>query len=348
MTENEFLPLRDEDRDSLHTLPLSVLPIATPALKKARLIKNAHLYAIVEIFDDESAGSGQVEIEAIGKEFGLTERPPHPDIQLLRKLGLLPSYDVYSLRILLRENGIEVNRQEALKLSAAKTAELTSYMAKFTRPLIQEIYGSEELEIQSFEDVVSLFRNPDVKETRRKLQTMAEKLGISLVDIPRFLEDYGDIFLSFSYYRQCLDEIAPTIEEFVNALDEIRGNFQLRTDHALMETCNQIESTINESMAGITGRFENFDRSTIDMWRNISAQRFKGIEKLIKSYHTTIGGVLCSLTVKLDAWARLFPSPDSGGPVRRSEFIMTSMRQGIHNIQKMDDSAPMLSGEMFN
>ena len=143
MTEQEQLPLRDEDRDSLHTLPLSILPVETSSLRKARMIKNAHLYAVVEIFEDQDAGSGQIEIESIGKEFGLSERPPHPDLQLLRKLGLLPSYDVYSLRILLRENGIEVNRQDALKLSPSKTQELTSYMTKFTRPLIQEIYGKE-------------------------------------------------------------------------------------------------------------------------------------------------------------------------------------------------------------
>ncbi len=64
---------------------------------------------------------------------------------------------------------------------------------------------------------------------------------------------------------------------------------------------------------------------------------------MIESYHTTIGGVLCALSVKMDAWARLFPKKDSGGPVKRAEFIMSEMRQGIDKFQKIEDSAPMLA-----
>jgi hypothetical protein len=79
------------------------------------------------------------------------------------------------------------------------------------------------------------------------------------------------------------------------------------------------------------------------MWDNISAERFDKVKGLIESYHTTIGGVLCGLTVKMNAWIRLFPKPTSGGPVKRAEFIMSEMRQGLDNIRKIDDSAPMLT-----
>ena len=58
----------------------------------------------------------------------------------------------------------------------------------------------------------------------------------------------------------------------------------------------------------------------------------------------TIGGVLCALSVKMDAWAKLFPTKDSGGPVKRSEFILSEMRQGVDKIQKIDDDVPMLAG----
>ena len=102
-------------------------------------------------------------------------------------------------------------------------------------------------------------------------------------------------------------------------------------------------STINELMAAITGRFENFERGTKHMWDNISAERFRKVEQLIKGYHTTIGGVLCSLSVKMDAWANLFPTPSVGEPGKRAELMMSEMRQGMDNIQKIEDSAPMLS-----
>jgi hypothetical protein len=317
--------------------------LETPALKRARLIRNVRLESTIELFGDEQTGSGQVEIEDLGGEFGWPEIPPHPDLILLRKLGDLPSYDVFSLRILLREHGIAVNNVEALKLSPGKQSELNEYMTSFSRPLIKEIYGGEDVSIQTFEDVIRLFRDPDLTKAREKLKIMAEKLEIGLEDVPKFLEDYGDIFLSLSYYRQCLDQIEPTIDGFLNSLDDIRACWQLKNDQNLMKSCNMMQSTINGLMVAITGRFENFDRSTNDMWNNISADRFRKVEDLISSYHTTIGGVLCALSVKMDAWARSFPKKDAGGPFKRAKFIMSEMKQGIDKIQKIEDSAPMLA-----
>ena len=104
---------------------------------------------------------------------------------------------------------------------------------------------------------------------------MAKKLGIGLGDIPTFLEDYGDIFLSLSYYRQALDEIEQVIAEFLDSMDEIRSNWQLKQDQNLMRTCTMLQSTINELMAEITGRFENFEQGTKDLWNDISAKRFE-------------------------------------------------------------------------
>ncbi len=33
----------------------------------------------------------------------------------------------------------------------------------------------------------------------------------------------------------------------------------------------------------------------------------------------------------------------AGGPVKRAEFIMSEMKQGIDKVQKIEDSAPMLA-----
>ncbi|HIJ43399.1 MAG: hypothetical protein QF511_12770 [Rhodospirillales bacterium] len=342
MSEQESAGISNVDRDSLHILPLSILPVETKALKRARLIKNARLESVVEFFDDLHSGSGQVEIEALGGQFDWPQTPSHPDLILMRKLGELPSYDVYSLRIALRQHGIDVNNVESLKLSEAKAQELKDYMTSFTHPLIMEVYGDSDVEIQNFADIVALFREPDIKKAREKLEVMAGKLDIKLEEVPRFLEDYGDIFLSFSYYRQCLDQVGPVIEEFLKSLKEIRENWQLKSDANLMKTCERMDSIFNTLLATITSRFETFDRSTKNMWDNITAERFRQVEELIGSYHTTIGGELCSLGVKMNAWHRLFPTPDSGGPVKRSEFIMSDMKQGIEKIRLIERSAPVL------
>ena len=63
---------------------------------------------------------------------------------------------------------------------------------------------------------------------------MAEKLRISIEQIPRFLEDYADIFLSLSYYNQCLDRLVPLIESFVVSMADLRKSMQVRNDKNLM------------------------------------------------------------------------------------------------------------------
>ena len=109
-----------------------------------------------------------------------------------------------------------------------------------------------------------------------------------------------------------------------------------------MNTVDTIEETINGTLASITGKIESFERSTNDMWRDLSAERFKRIESLISGYHTSIGGALCAMSVKMAAWTGQFPN-STGGVGRRAAFIMSDMRQGIEHIQVAKDDAPMLS-----
>lgn len=333
--------IADVDRDSLHILPLAIIPLQTPALRRARMIKNVRLDSVVELFESAKSGSGQVDIEGVPHILEWPSIPIHPDLKVLRKLGQMPSFDVYSLRVLLRKQGIPVSSSDALRLSKSKNAELTTYMTAFTRPLILKIYGSEDLGIQSFEDIVELFRQPDYKKAVEKLRLMARTLEVRIEDIPKFLEDYGDIFLSLSYYRQCLEHIEPLVSNFLEWLNEMQANQQLQHDHKLMESCDGIQETLNETMASVTGRLEDFDNSTKNLWENVSAARFRQVEEVIRSYHTAIGGVLCALTVKIETWARMFPHKNSGGPQKRAEFIMAEMRQGIDKIRSLKSEAPM-------
>ncbi len=340
MNSKTEMTILDSDRDSLHVLPLAMLPIETAALKRARMIKNVRLDSVIEFFNEKGSGSGQMDVGKVGGEFDWPDGSSHPDMVLLRKLALLPSFDVYSLRILLRQHGIKVDNHEHLMLSPSKVSELTEYMSKFTLPLIKEIYGSDDMEINNFEDIIALFRDPDVKKAREKMSMMADKLGIDLIDIPTFLEDYGDIFLSLSYYRQCLERIEPVLQEFVDSLAEIRANHQLHQDKNLMHTCDVLEKTIVGLIANIKARFDSFNIETREMWDDISAERFHKIKKMIESYHTDIGGVLCALNVKADAWHHLFPGKSVGGPVKRAEFILTEMKQGIDKIRTIRNHAP--------
>lgn len=334
--------IRQEDRDALHILPLGLLPIETASLRQARLIKNVRLESAIEIFSDDKAGSGQLAIEQLPNQYGWPHRPPHKDMVLLRKLAPLTSYDVYSLRIMFREQNIPMNNVEELQLSPEKVKELSAYMKKFTNPLIETIYGGDVGDIESFDDVISLFRDPDINKVRERLNMLASTMMINLDDLPRFLEDYGDVFLSLSYYRKCMEEIEPLVEDFLNSVDELSENSQLRQRPGLMETCKEIQSTINNLMMAISGRFETFDKYAGDMWDNPSAERFQQVKRFIENYHTTIGGSLCSIGVKMRAWAQSFPNPNAGGPSKRVDFIMSEMRQGIEVLHEIEASAPKI------
>jgi len=335
--------ISDSDRDALHILPLAILPLRTPGLKRARMIKNARLESVIEMFHDAECGSGQISMKAVPLQFGLRRTPPDPDLVILQKCAGLPSYDVYSLRITLRKQGIPVDDVRAFQLSKKKVSELTEYMRTFTLPLVREVYGEKNINERGYGDILSLFRHPDNDQARKNLQEMARKLKISVIEIPAFLEEYGDVFLSLSYYHRCLDEIVPAMENLTQSLVALRKNHQLSQDKTVLATCSTMEATINTLLAEITGRFENFERNSQDMWSHLTAERFRQVVELVHRYHTTIGAVLCALSVKLSAWLTLFPDPEVGGPLKRVEFLMSDMRQGFDQMREIEDLAPMLS-----
>src|SRR5690606_2752781 len=151
-------------------------------------------------------GSGQVSLDQLKTICSWKDGQEPQDFLLLRKLSKLPGYDVFTLRILFRELAIPLNDNDALRLSENQQKELTAYVSRCTRPLISSIYGDKESELKSFEDVIRLFRDPDTRKVRKKLTTMAKSLDMEVEDIPRFLEDYGDLFLAISYFQKCFDQ----------------------------------------------------------------------------------------------------------------------------------------------
>jgi hypothetical protein len=334
--EGELESISDSDMDSMFVLPLAIIPLQTPGLQSAKLIKNVRLRSVIEIFADSQTGSGQVEIEALPAMFGWPPDQLHPDLAIIRRLALLPSYDVYSLRISLREHGIPVNDYKALQLSGDKAEQLAKYMVLFTRPLIKMIYGDEAVEIDSFADVLKLFRDPDIKKARQRLEQMAKSLNIEIYDVPRFLEDYGDTFLSLSYFRHCLDRLEPYFTACVQSLQPIRSHFQLKQDQNLMKVCDTVEEVINTMSATITGRLEVFEKRTREMWDHITQEEFRAIKTMIERYHVTIGAALCGLTVKMNSFGRMFPKPNAGGPIKRADFLTAEMIQGIDQIKDVE------------
>lgn len=336
MIQNEER-ITDSDRDSLHTIPLSIIPLQTPSLRRARLVKNNRLESVVELFKEEATGSGHLTIDALEKTFDWPPDSDQSDLITMHQLAALPSYDVYSLRIQLRKLDVPVNDYSDLNLSDKKRSQLSQYMTTFTMPLMVQIFSDGDSEIRTIDDIYALFKDPDNSKARDRLSTIAEKLEIELDDVPKFLDDYGDIYLSLCYYRQCMDQVAPSIADLVTAIGSVRDTWQLKQDARLMKTCDFVESSLNELAAQVTGRLESFDRNSKDLWNNISADQFRKIETLVKSYHISLGGALCTLSVKMGNWQRTFPHKKVN-PMRAAEFITTEMKQGLDKIRTIEGS----------
>ena len=332
----------ESDMDSLHVLPLNIIPFDLSSLKRAKMIKNVRLETVIEMFRDDSAGSGQVRVEEAAKFFGIPEKEPHPDIIKLKRLANLNSFDVYTLRVELRNIGVAVNDHAELKLSKSKNEELTEYMRDFTRPLISQVYADSDTSITDVNQIIDMFKNPDRGQAMENLKKLATTLNVALPEIPRFLEDYGDIFLSLAYFKNCLDTIVPSIMEFIESMEELRGKVQLKHDRNLVETSLFVENTLNNVTASITGRFESFQRHSNEMWSDINAESFSQVKRIISSHHSTIGGVLCGLAVKMSMWNDRF-ADGRDGPQARADFMLSEMRHGIEKIVEVEASAPKVS-----
>lgn len=328
----------DEARDSLHIMPLSAIPLETPGLQHARLIKNVRLQTVIEMFNDAQAGSGQVAPRQVAVYFESYQEQVERDLVKIDKIAQAASFDVYTSRIELRRLNINVNDHQALTLSVKKKAELTQYMRVFTRPLIECVYGSEEMNINSVDDLIRMFATPNKDEALRNLRMMADRLDVALQEIPQFLEEYGDIFLSLAYFRKCLDEIVPEVQKFLTWMAEVRSSQEVKRDPRQCKMLDDINRDLTDISTSITGRFESFDNRTRDFWKDINAQTFRQIRELITAHHVTIGGVLCGLEVKMNLWKTRF-ARGGGGPNRRLEFIKSEILPGLSHIKSLEQSA---------
>ncbi|WPZ34263.1 hypothetical protein T8K17_23905 [Thalassobaculum sp. OXR-137] len=330
--------LSDLDRDSLHIMPLRIVPLRLPGLARARLIKSAQLNSELELFHDNSTGAGLIQIKALPDFIGADEEDLKADMAVLYELAELNSFDVFSLRNSLRDLKIDVRHTTDLTLSPGMEARLTEYMKAFTRPLVVNVFGASTDNVSNSGQIIEMFTNVDRKVALKNMQKIAAMMNITVADIPDFLEKYGDIYLSLSYFRRCLDEIVPKFDQLTDWMDEMRGTM-LRENQPLMDKCEVVRSGLNELLGSVTGRFESFDRNSQTFWDNISMESFQKLHALITSHHETIGGVLCGLTVKLDAWESKFPH-HTGSPHKRAEFVQSDLAPGLEKLLKLEHSAP--------
>ena len=325
----------EADMESVHILPLSIIPLQTPSLRRARLIKNVRLESVVELFRDSGGASGQIETSELGNTFGWPNDGQHPDERVIAALCDLHSFDVYSLRIQLRRLGIKIEQSNMLKLSDKMSGELMRYMNVFTTPLLKQIYNTAESGVENMDQLIEKFTMPDKHEALENLKLMATKLHIELQGVPNFLEEYADIYLSIAYGKDCLNTLIPQIMSFEESMEELAESYELRNDQRLMRSVDFIKDSITDVTASVVSRFESFDRESESMWENITAESFDHVKKTIRSHHVLVGGILCGLSVKMKGWQHNLAA--GRGLVRRADFIRSDMMQGMEKINQIEE-----------
>lgn len=331
-------PIADYDRDSIHTLPLTVLPISSAALARARLIKNHRLETRIELFREASGGSGQIAVDEVSDFFPGDGEGLRADMALLRQLGELPSYDPYTLRIGLRQAGIDLLSLDALQLSAAKRAELKPLMRAITRPLVGYLFGDGGRGGEDLEALVRLIANPDTPAVRRRIEAMAGTLRVDIAELPDMLEDYGDTYLALSYYRSYLLYALPVVDRMVEWMRDARTNSFLRTDANVQRTFRRVEGLLTQITASVSRRFESFDGHNAVDWTAITVERFRTFRRMVSEHQQSLAHVLCGLTVKIYEWEQQFPN-GGGSPEKRADFVAADLKPQLDTLWQIESRA---------
>ena len=250
-----------------------------------------------------------------------------PSRPFLDGLSKLPSYDVYSLRGGLRRMGIGLEDPSVLKLSEHKARELDPYMQVFTRPLLNAVYGDAAAHKSNggAGDLFQLILDPDRDVTRRNLQTIAQTLGIKPVEIPSFLEEYGDFYLSLAYYQLCLDQNRDKTRNLLSVIEKLKSDAFFQSKQDVMRSLNLIEAKVTAGTEDSGKVLKKFREKTAAMWQKISAEQFHGLKKVFGEYQTKVGSTLCALTVKMNAWSQKFGADNTTTNSHYAEFIIRNM-----------------------
>lgn len=319
------------DRDALHVLPLKAFPIETKGLQNAKLVKNARLETMVELFKEKGSGSGQVAVKSLYEVFPKEGEGLKRDIEKLQSIALLSSFDVYSLRIDLRRLGVNVEDTRELSLSKEKKDQLTRPMQAFISPLIQRVYG---INPQQSENVRAVIVNPDSGDTLSGLEKLADELDISVLDIPELFAEFGDIYLSLVYFKQELADIMPQINRFLQTIATVKDSMLIKQDNNTLKIFNQVESLFSEVIRSLSECLDAYQDEFEHLWDNVTAQSFKAARERVMATQSEIGGVLCALAVKMRLYEERFPGTDPA-PAKFAEFLRSDVYTGLNKIQAL-------------
>ena len=306
--------------NSLHSLNLSTLPLSHPTLRKARMVKNAKFESVIELYRDQKSGSGQHYVDTIATMLSI--RPGDSvDIGLLRNVALLPTFDIFSVRLLLRDIGLPPGEEESLPPEVSRAVD--AQMRKFTIPLLRYVYHGQDHDGADLQHLVVLFRDPDVKRAEAHLKRLAAKLSIPLLQVPRFLEDYSDTFLAISLYQHTFLNIKQSVDDFLSGLARLKTHFQ--KSPVTLQALDRAHADFSHIMKNTAKRLNASEQLVSLLWGENLNATLETLQPRIREFQFLLGYLLCGISVKISAWTTAFPSHQAGTPKQCIELITTDI-----------------------
>jgi hypothetical protein len=168
---------------------------------------------------------------------------------------------------------------------------------------------------------------------------MSQKIGIPVEEIPAFLREYEDIFLSAAYYRHNLEGIFPKLNRCAAWLMDLQKQREVVASPPTRASCRNVmrymgflSTSARERLSRFTAGFEMF-------WKDMNQETFRKLTEDIEENHAGTGAVLCGLTVKVGGWAKKFPRKDIGGPAESIIYAMTEMEPGLEELVANEQQA---------
>ena len=238
---------KKRDMDTLHVLPLSIIPLKTAGLKRARLVKNAQMEGMIELFSSDRGGSGQIAPKHLDRVFQFDETNFRDQV-IVTKLADLPSYDVYSLRISLRELGIDVDEEKSLRISHDKYMELGELHAGLhpaaagqhlwpQRPVCRSVQRDPAVGVGAGEGESETQSRPAGRAARHRGSSRS----------PASSRTTATPNLSLAYYQQCLDNILPSLSVFLRSARQLQKDDTVKRDMILSAACTLVEARLSNA-----------------------------------------------------------------------------------------------------
>lgn len=341
-TDNVSQKEVDEARDSLSSLPLAMIPLSTPGLQRARLVKNARLETAVELYRDEATGSGQCKLEHLDDVFPSYKTELEQDREKLEALSTLNSFDVFSLRIGLRKLELGITDDDFLRLSDDLREKLMVRLPEYSRPLVTFIYGEgDDDDLHTFTNPLAKLTQEATESAKKNVKSLAGLLNYPVSKIPDFVGEYGDLATSLCYFRHIFNRTTDDVNDFKTWLSELRTIPTLKQNDDLMRIHRSTEGTLDYLNKSLNARFGVFDQQFKTFWNDITPETWTALKLLLTSNYSNIGGVLCGLQVKMELWKERFPGMD-GSAQKKVDFLKVEIVPGLSSLFELESSAPKI------